>query len=499
MTAVAVVAVLARAELAVHRAGLQGLHGYDDGVYYAGAAALLAGRMPYSDFVFLHPPGILLALSPFAALGAATSDPTGLVTARVAFWVLGGVNAALVARVAARHGRLAAGVGGLCYALWFPAVFAERTTLLEPLGNTALLVALLLLGRTDRTPSARAQLLAGAVVGLGVCVKLWMVAPLAVLVVWQLLGPGWRAAARVAGGAVLVGAVVATPFAGSSRSMFRMLVLDQLGRVSELSTARRITGIAGLRPWATVLGDTATLGVLAVGALVAAAAMVTAWRAGGPARWYVCLLVVNVAVVLAIAPNFDHYYTFAAVPWALVVAVAVGRWQRATRPQRSWLPLAATLAVLAVLYEPAVTMDVGRPFPGRQLATAAPDRPCVVADVPTALAAMDVLSRDLRRGCPAVVDFAGPIYGRPFAMLGPDGHPVPRSANRRWQQHLLRSLTSGSALVVVDADVTGISPATMRRLNRLPVLAQAGGYELHRGTDATAPTGPAGRSGGGER
>src|SRR5919112_759301 len=95
--AVAAVAFLTRAWLVLRHAGLGGLNHYDDGVYYAGAAALVSGRMPYRDFLFLHPPGILLALSPFAALGAVTSDSVGLAVARVAFWGIGALNAGLVA------------------------------------------------------------------------------------------------------------------------------------------------------------------------------------------------------------------------------------------------------------------------------------------------------------------------------------------------------------------------------------------------------------------
>ncbi len=104
LTAVVVLVALASRQTLVAEAGLDGLHAYDDGVYYAGAAALVAGRVPYGDFLFLHPPGILVALSPFAALGALTSDVVGLAAARVAFWILGAVNAALLTRLAARYG-----------------------------------------------------------------------------------------------------------------------------------------------------------------------------------------------------------------------------------------------------------------------------------------------------------------------------------------------------------------------------------------------------------
>src|SRR4051812_22224709 len=386
MCAVAVVAVVARGWLVLGHAGLAGLEGYDDGVYYAGAAALVAGRSPYGDFVFLHPPGILLALSPFAALGAVTSDPVGIGAARVAFWLLGGLNAALVARVAGRHGWSAGGAGALGCALSYPAMFAERTALLEPLGNTALLVALLLLGRAT-APSARASWLAGAAIGLAACVKIWMVVPLAVVFVWQLVEQGRRPALRLAAGAMAAAALVLLPFAGSGRELFRMVILDQLGRPSEGSFVGRFTGIAGLRPWSPLLGDAATLGVLAVVGAVGSAAVVVAWRTGGPARWYAVLLGTTVLFLLATPPYFEHYPTFAAVPWALVLAVLVSRVPEVAR--RRWLPArprrAATLAAVAAflaLWAPASRLELGTPFPGPALEAAVADRPCVVSDVP---------------------------------------------------------------------------------------------------------------------
>ncbi len=54
--------------------------GYDDGVYFSASALLLRGVLPYRDFVFVHPPGILHFLSLVSWL----PDPaTGFVAARV--------------------------------------------------------------------------------------------------------------------------------------------------------------------------------------------------------------------------------------------------------------------------------------------------------------------------------------------------------------------------------------------------------------------------------
>jgi hypothetical protein len=119
--------------------------GYDDGVYYTAAAKLVFGDLPYRDFVLLHPPAITLALAPFAELGRLTSDREGMAVARVAFMLLGALNAALTARVASVLGRGAALVAGGFAAVWIHAAYVERTTLLEPLGTLALLTVLLLL------------------------------------------------------------------------------------------------------------------------------------------------------------------------------------------------------------------------------------------------------------------------------------------------------------------------------------------------------------------
>ena len=64
---IALLAFVARLLPTLHGGGLGGLDDYDDGVYFAGSQALIAGRLPYRDFLLLHPPGILLVLSPLAA------------------------------------------------------------------------------------------------------------------------------------------------------------------------------------------------------------------------------------------------------------------------------------------------------------------------------------------------------------------------------------------------------------------------------------------------
>ena len=61
-----------------------------------GSSSLLAGRVPYKDFLLLHPPGVMVVLAPFAELGRLTSDSFGMTVARLAVMALGALTAVLV-------------------------------------------------------------------------------------------------------------------------------------------------------------------------------------------------------------------------------------------------------------------------------------------------------------------------------------------------------------------------------------------------------------------
>src|SRR3954470_10523976 len=63
--------------------GLAGYGSYDDAVYYASAVGLVHGRLPYRDFLLLQPPGIVVALAPFAALGRIIGETAGFSVSRL--------------------------------------------------------------------------------------------------------------------------------------------------------------------------------------------------------------------------------------------------------------------------------------------------------------------------------------------------------------------------------------------------------------------------------
>lgn len=76
---------------------------YDEGVYFSAASMLLEGVLPYRDFVFVHPPGIVVFL---ALTSAWTHSFLGVDGAfALSRWIaaaIGAVNVLLVARLVPR-------------------------------------------------------------------------------------------------------------------------------------------------------------------------------------------------------------------------------------------------------------------------------------------------------------------------------------------------------------------------------------------------------------
>src|SRR4051794_3432272 len=213
--------------------GPGGLYGYDAGVYYSAADALTFGRVPYRDFIFLHPPGLMVFLTPFAALGRLTTDHTGYLVANLAFNLLAAMNAVLVWTIARRWGlrRRSALLGGLFYAVWWGGIIAEIGLRLEPLGTFVFLSAILLLAGRAELRRSRA-VAAGALLGAACCVKIWWVVPLLVVLGWHLVHrPLRRRAGYLAAGAVGAGLLIIGPFfALAGREMWRRVISDQVGR-----------------------------------------------------------------------------------------------------------------------------------------------------------------------------------------------------------------------------------------------------------------------------
>jgi hypothetical protein len=486
VVAVAVLAAGVRAVVLVDSGGLSGLLGYDQGVYFSAAEALAWGRLPYRDFLFLHPPGVIAALAPLGAFARLTHDSWGIELARVVAVLVGAVNAGLVALAARRAGLVAAATAGAFYAVWRPVAVTETETRLEPFVSLGLLVALAVLATAPDRVRRRALVLAGCGLGFALTVKIWAVVPVAVVLVWFVARLGRRAVLWVAGPLVATGIVVCLPFLLAAPSaMFRMVVVDQLSRGRMAATlAERATGMLGL---SAVVGHRPQLhGPVLLLFAAGAALLVLAWVRVPSARVAVVLMLAQGGVVLASPSYFRYYDAYPAPALALcvgaVVAAVVGLLARARSPVVRRTAAVTVACGLLVALGGAASSDedavVGRTFPAAALRAVLGHARCVTADSVGALVQLDVFGRDLRRGCPVVIDVGGLSHDRDAVAIV-DGRQTPRRTDVRWQRDVSGYLRSGGAQVLVRRRYDGFDRATIRGLHRPRLRLDAGAYAVY--------------------
>ncbi|MDQ7992995.1 MAG: glycosyltransferase 87 family protein [Propionicimonas sp.] len=469
---IAVAALCGRLVPVLAGGGLSGRDTYDPYVYYGGAVALSAGRLPYRDFLLLHPPGILLVLQPFAVLGAVAGDAVGMAAARLAFMSMGAASAVLVYQLLRRHGQAGALVGSGLYAVWFPAFYVERDVRLEAVSSLVLLLGLAAVARLERGRGRRLGWAAGAgaLVGFTVVVKVWGVVPLTVLLGWLFVRYGVRAAAAALAGAAGVIAAVMVPFATAAPNWLQLIVFDQLGRSRDpRGWDYRLLGMIGLGPVPPVAAGAC----LVAGCVLTVAALALGCRTP-LGRLHAALAVAGGAVLLAGPTWYPHYPAFIAAPLCLLYGNAAGvvlGWIR-----QGWAHRAASAAVATLLAAALVTLvgqSAGLRFPGARLAAALEGRDgCVTSDRTAALVLTGSLRRNLARGCPVVVDIQG------YKFIGQSGDRSGAETRGRYQRLLVDYLATGSSAILVRQRPAGLEPALRDRVLAWPVVGQAGRYQV---------------------
>lgn len=471
------VALLARTARCVVGGGLTAPYGYDPAVYYAAAAGLVNGRVPYRDFTLVHPPGIAVLEAPFAFLGRLTTDLTGYSAASVAIIVLASLNAVLVIRVARAMGlsERAAITGGLVYAVWTNAVAFEFVGYLEPVGNFFLLCGLLAFHRALQAETPRASrlwFLCGVALGAAVCIKLWWLVPIAAFLGWQLAAERhWAPTLRIALGAGAALVVVDLPFLLlSGHEMWDSIVLDQLARTRYRPDGLEVLGylVVGDRSYDV---STSTLrATVVLGAALLAVLLWRAWRIRA-ARPLVLVLLVQLLQVWFQPVWFPFYTDFVSVALCLVVAAAL-----AQRPTRSWLPAVAVVLVAVSTSLEVAGTEAEPVFPRKELTAAVADVRCLMTDGPMAQIQLNTLSRSFQNRCP---DWMDPIGRRlRHRRLFPVAEPGSEAA---WSRLYTAYLTSGDAVILTrPPEEMGLAPDFLAQLERGGVIAREGRYTVYR-------------------
>lgn len=466
--------------------GLVGNYSYDASVYYSAGAALIHGRVPYRDFILLHPPGVALAAAPAAAIGRLSSDHTGFALATLEFTALGAASAVLVVVVARRLGIRwrAAAAGGLFYAMWFPSVRNEYLSRLEPLGNFLLLCGLVGYVGIGGRHSKRSAVLCGVALGAATSVKTWYAVPLALILCFLVARRRLGDAGRAVLGAVASVGLICGPFlALAPSSMWRMVISDQLGRepanpVRALLTFQRLpTGLSWEAAYLLAAALLVTVGVL----------LVAAWRAP-VVRLPAALLLASCGFLVAAPSWFFSYLNYLTPAAALCVATgaaAVGgaRHEPARLFTRACAVAGATVVVLALVI-PANRLWYGRAnrqasLSSSQLTSAVTDVRCVMSDSPMALIGLNALDRNFVNGCPNWIDVTGRTYASDMNVRDQDGRPVARIDNPRWQRELRDYLLSGDAVIIIRAKDVGISPTTWDAIMGGGILATDGTHVIY--------------------
>src|SRR5690349_17657650 len=160
---------------------LTGTSEYDDGIYLGAAIRLTQGYLPYHDFGFVQPPGILLLMTPAAMVARVTSTATAMAFARLLTVLASTACVPLAGSLVRYRGTLATAVTCGILAVYPDDIAAAHTLLLEPWMNLFCLIAASAAFSRGKLARPGRLACAGAAFGVACAVKFWAVTPSAVL------------------------------------------------------------------------------------------------------------------------------------------------------------------------------------------------------------------------------------------------------------------------------------------------------------------------------
>jgi alpha-1,2-mannosyltransferase len=466
---------------------LTGISEYDDGVYLGAAIRLTQGALPYRDFAFVQPPGMLLLMTPAALVARATTTATALALARVLTVVASTACVPLAGNLVRHRGTLVTIVTCGILAVYPDDIAAAHTLLLEPWMNLCCLLAANAAFSRGRLANPGRLAWAGAALGFAAAVKFWAAVPAAILLVFCLVvrerraRRSWAYLAGVAAGFVLPVA----PFALAAPGTFiRSTLLDQASRVGTvIPLSLRLAHLTGL---IDVLDSSGRLSLSAgahslfAGSMVASIFSVSAgWlpfavtvigvaaiaagylrnlRRPSPLEWFsLATLVLASVLVLSYSAFFYHYPAFVA-PWLALSAGGAAGGLAGSQRFRLLAGGAFTAVILGIAALQVSTVAVlsvpSSAAAGRVIPTGA----CVVTDETSLLISANRFAA-ARPGCPDIIDSLATtlVLGDGVSIQAGAAHSARLVA--AWQSFLSR------------ADYVWLSDGNTRRIPWTPRLS----------------------------
>jgi alpha-1,2-mannosyltransferase len=342
---------------------LTGVTEYDDGVYLGGTTRLIGGALPYRDFAFVQPPGILLLMTPVALVAKIFTATQAMALARVLTALASTACVPLAGNLVRYRGTVVTLVTCGVLAVYPGDIATAHTLLLEPWMNLCLLIGACFAFRDGQLARPGRLLWAGIAIGFAGVVKYWAALPAAVLLV-LLLSTAHpdriRRVLRYLGGVAAGFLAPVLPFALSApAALVHSTLTDQVAREgSYVPLSMRLAHVTGLIDILNGQGhlslhagthslfasggaaatSTTSAGWLPFAVTVAAiGALFTCYALrpyGLSAVEYFALVsaVVSIVAIMAYSAFFYHYPDFAA-PWlALTAGGAAGALSRIGAP-----------------------------------------------------------------------------------------------------------------------------------------------------------------------
>ncbi len=306
---------------------------YDTGVYLAASIHLVSGIMPYRDFVFVQPPGIMLLMSPVALFSRVFGSHDGFVLARVVSAVVTALNAVLLAWLVRHRGRVAMLIAGAGLVLLPVDGFVSSGLRLEPFCICFILFGSLVIFSNEHgrgRPSTRQLAIGGVLFGFAALIKLWAFFPLLALVICLLLRYRSRALIFV-GTAIASFVALSLPFFLSApRTFLSEVFVEQLFRKAD-----NVTGAAGIIgrladmtgfSYSSITPTNAEVVIAFVGMFCLVAIAYGPRFECDAVDLFLLLAAVFTVSGLLVAPEYFSYYGYFAAPFLLGVAgISVGR------------------------------------------------------------------------------------------------------------------------------------------------------------------------------
>jgi len=340
---------------------------YDTGVYLGASIHFVSGALPYRDFTFMQPPGIMLLMSPVAIYSRIFGSHDGFVLARLFSVCVASLNVSMIAWLVRHRGRMSMLIAGAGMALIPVGILMTTVVRLDLYSVFFVLAASLVVFKhpDDVGQLTNRQLtLAGALFGVAALVKLWAFFPFVALVVC--LVPKYRL--RVL---IIVGAAGATfwavclPFLISApRNFAEQVFVEQIFRkVTQEDSAgliARLTTLSGLLPTTMIPSHRE---VIIITVVVIAFVGLAFWCRQQSERVDLYLLLASLLMVVALLSSAESYtyYGYYFAPFLLgLIAVAAARLgarlrrmiERVTISAAIWrfLKISTTVGLVGVIF-----------------------------------------------------------------------------------------------------------------------------------------------------